>query len=288
MALAAKASHGSRAPQGQDRRTMFAQAAAAAALARRTIQGVPEGDSEEDHETKLLASLAEGAGVLKSPSAVASTWDPSIPHEIEVRTNWSTLLEVCPPQRMPDQVDGREICLIESLFTPQECSVLLAESERHGFGTTAYTKSYRGNLRLQTTDFSLSDAVWQRIRSMVPATVSCSGCEWDAVGLNECWRLAKYFPGDRFMQHCDASFSRNANEQSMFTVNIYMNEGFEGGKTRFYLAGEKEPDFSVVPKTGLCLLFRQNPGQAYMHDGELLTSGLKYLFRSDVMYRRRH
>merc|ERR1712060_1013550 len=100
---------------------------------------------------------------------------------------------------------------------------------------------------------------------------------------NECWRLAKYYPGDQFKGHCDAPFVRSNDEWSMLTVNIYMNGGFEGGATRFgtnnYL--------SVTPEAGLCLLFRQPPGQQYYHDGEQLRSGVKYLFRSDVMYRRR-
>merc|ERR1712217_374882 len=105
-----------------------------------------------------------------------------------------------------------------------------------------------------------------------------------------CWRLAKYHPGDRFQGHCDAAYERKRNvEQSMFTVNVYMNEGFDGGSTRFYLSDPQElkVDLSVVPKTGRCLLFRQPPGQAYYHDGEQLRTGFKYLFRGDVMYRKR-
>ena len=46
------------------------------------------------------------------------------------------------------------------------------------------------------------------------------------------------------------------------------------------------PDVAVVPEAGRCLLFQQPPGQCYHHDGEELASGCKYLFRSDVMYRR--
>jgi len=46
------------------------------------------------------------------------------------------------------------------------------------------------------------------------------------------------------------------------------------------------PDIAVVPEAGRCLLFQQPPGQCYFHDGEELGSGCKYLFRSDVMYRR--
>lgn len=162
---------------------------------------------------------------------------------------------------------------------------LLTEAERHGFGKTHYPKQYRGNLRLLTTDISLAAAVWERLRPLVPATLDIEGETWDACGLNECWRLAKYYPGDRFKGHCDAAFYRSDGERSMFTVNIYMNEEMAGGSTRFYFTDHGAPDYAVTPQTVLCLLFRQPPGQQYYHDGEELVSGLKYLFRSDVMYR---
>lgn len=234
---------------------------------------------------EMRAASAEAAAEAAAALMVALP----VPHEIEVKTEWGPLLDVPHPLPASRQFDKHEIWCIENLLSPDECSILLEKSELHGYGTTHYPKAYRGNLRLMTTDTSLSDAIWRRLEPLVPATLSCNGATWDAVGLNECWRLAKYQLGDRFQGHCDASFSRNKQEQSMFTVNIYMNEGFEGGSTRFYLTdpSERKPDLAIVPKTGLCLLFRQPPGQQYYHDGEQLQSGLKYLFRSDVMYRKR-
>jgi hypothetical protein len=128
---------------------------------------------------------------------------------------------------------------------------------------------------------------------------------WEACGLNECWRLTKYRAGDRFLCHCDEAFVRSSTEMSMLTVNIYMNSDFEKGRTRFFLrdnwweqfrvtaseVGEllkegAEADEAVVPATGLCLIFRQPPGRSYYHDGEEVASNYKYLFRSDVMYRK--
>lgn len=212
----------------------------------------------------------------------------NVKHEIEVRTSWGSLLDKASPEIQMQQVDDKEVFLIDNVYSPGECERLLAASEEHGFGFTSYPKHYRGNLRLITTDESLADVTWQRLMPFVPSTVTLDGCLWDAVGLNECWRLAKYHPGDVFKGHCDASFQRpHKGDLSMFTVNIYMNEGFEGGSTRFYFKDEKAPCLAVKPKTGLCLLFRQPPGQCYYHDGERLGSGLKYLFRSDVMYQRR-
>lgn len=248
-------------------------------------------------------------------------------HEIEVATTWARLLTDAGslsrplPARRLREGEGEGACgdedeawLVEGLFSAAECASLLAAAEEHGFGITDYEKSYRGNLRLTTVDRGLSEAVWKRLKPLVPATITLTAPKklgplhwwehygeasgvWDSCGLNECWRLAKYYPGDKFMVHCDQAYERVIGaEMSMFTVNIYMNGGFKGGRTRFYMREDPyfecrsdygQPDSRVAPEVGLCLLFRQPPGQSYWHDGEELHSGVKYLFRTDVMYRKR-
>lgn len=213
-----------------------------------------------------------------------------VPHEIEVCTHWAALLDAEPPPPALQRVGAHEVWLL-TLFSTGECERLLAAAESHGFGRTNYPQAYRGNLRLSTTDPGFAALVWSRLQAHLPSEVtigdSSDGQPWQASGLNDCWRLAKYHPGDRFMGHVDGAYTRQQNvEMSMFTVNVYMNEGFEGGSTRFYFDNHKQSDFAVTPRTGLCLLFRQPPGQMYYHDGEQLGSGLKYLFRSDVMYRK--
>mmetsp|Transcript_23744 Transcript_23744/g.74748 ORF Transcript_23744/g.74748 Transcript_23744/m.74748 type:complete len:256 (+) Transcript_23744:101-868(+) len=225
--------------------------------------------------------------------------------EIQVQTDWARLLDAEAPISQLEQVGEHQVWLVQGLFSAAECTRLLTAAEGHGFGTTNYPKEYRGNLRLTTMDSGLADAVWSRLQPLVPETLTLDTTprynsrgrlrprgraenleEWAACGLNECWRLAKYHPGDRFHGHCDADFQRSNSECSMLTVNIYMNEGFDGGATRFYFENKRTADVVVTPKAGLCLLFRQPPEKLYYHDGQELASGLKYLFRSDVMYRR--
>jgi prolyl 4-hydroxylase len=217
----------------------------------------------------------------------------TIKPEITIASDWGELLSAGDPNdsiscpllvNVKPLLPGVEIILLEHVFSPAECSILIAEAEKHGFGYTEYRKSYRGNLRLMTTDYSLAAIVWERIKGLVPDRLVLNNHEYAAVGLNEMWRLAKYFPGDRFCKHCDASFEDKERQiESMFTVNIYMNGGFEGGETSFYLDGGQH---DVAPESGLCLIFRQPPGRSYRHEGQELRSGLKYLFRSDIMYRK--
>lgn len=234
--------------------------------------------------------------------------------EISVCTDWADLLGAPPRNLVARQVRGLEVWLVHGLLSADECAALTKHSERHGFGPTDFVKSYRGNLRLTTTDRGLSEAMWKRLKHLVPATLGLKAPSpvteeswwssypdadgtWEACGLNECWRLAKYYPGDRFMCHCDGAFEKVAgSEMSMLTANIYLNTGFGGGNTRFYLSEDPyfewrsdfgKPDFEVAPEAGLCLIFRQPPRRTYWHDGEELTFGQKYLLRSDIMYRKR-
>ena len=98
--------------------------------------------------------------------------------------------------------------------------------------------------------------------------------------------------GQRFGIHCDAVFSRSLSEKSFYTVNIYLNSGkteFEGGRTCFYNPKQKGRGYDmtvgVQATPGLALMFNQYPEQIY-HDGEKVESGVKYLMRTDVMYRK--
>lgn len=55
-------------------------------------------------------------------------------------------------------------------------------------------------------DESLAEVAWRRLQPLVPTLVQLDGDDWDAVGLNTHWRLAKYVAGDRFMRHVDAHY----------------------------------------------------------------------------------
>jgi hypothetical protein len=82
----------------------------------------------------------------------------------------------------------------------------------------------------------------------------------------------------RFAPHQDGAFHRDDREQSFYSFLVYLNEGFGGGHTTFVT----EPEISVRPRTGLGLLF-QHP---LVHEGCVVTSGVKYVARTDLMYRR--
>ena len=55
---------------------------------------------------------------------------------------------------------------------------------------------------------------------------------------------------------------------------IYLHDNFEGGETTF-------KGISIRPKQGMALLFLHN----LYHEGSEVTKGVKYVLRTDVMYR---
>jgi len=226
-------------------------------------------------------------GSEAAPDNTASS-DTVIPKEIEATTSFGRLISDAYSGHQLCQVNefqNEEIYLIKDLLRTSECSSLITESEAIGYGETNLLKIYRGNLRLIVYDTSLALKLWPRLSSYFPSTVEEGGVQYEVVGLNECWRCAKYFPKDRFAPHVDGFYANERLQlKSMFTINIYLNDCpiDSGGQTVFTMNGQQT---SVQPLAGLCLAFRQPTTKRYLHEGTELLKGLKYLIRSDVMYR---
>ncbi|WP_199326312.1 2OG-Fe(II) oxygenase [Nostoc parmelioides] len=139
----------------------------------------------------------------------------------------------------------------------------------------------RNNERVILDDNQRAFDLWQRVSDHIPKTIG----RWQAIGLNERFRFYRYDPGQRFAIHHDGSYRRPNGEESLLTFMIYLNEGFEGGETRFHLSPryyEKCPNITVVPVTGMALCFVHD----VVHEGVAVVQGRKYVLRSDVMYRQ--
>jgi hypothetical protein len=66
--------------------------------------------------------------------------------------------------------------------------------------------------------------------------------------------------------------------RSCTTLLIYLNDDFEGGTTTFMSGHDGVAVHSIVPGPGKAVLLRQDT----WHSGDLVTSGVKYLLRTDV------
>jgi prolyl 4-hydroxylase len=173
---------------------------------------------------------------------------------------------------------GRNIFIIDKFFSEQECDQLITDSEKMNYSeATVETEKgsrvitdVRNNHRVLYNDEKLAARLWERLEKYVPAQIGNSR----AVGLNELFRFYKYEPGQQFKRHIDESFIRNEVEASYYTFMIYLNEGYAGGETRF-------DDVAVNGEKGKALVFLHS----LPHEGSEVTRGIKYVLRTDIMYR---
>jgi prolyl 4-hydroxylase len=178
--------------------------------------------------------------------------------------------------------DEHEIFTIPQVLSPEECAELVATAEAHGFEAAPITTprgfvmapSVRNNTRVMLDDAPRAQRLWERLS---PYMGPHRGA-WRVVGLNERLRFYKYEPGQRFKWHYDGAFERSLDERSHLTLMIYLNEDFVGGQTEFDV-GEI---LRVRPQTGMALLFHH----PVLHQGAPVQQGVKYVLRTDVMYRR--
>ena len=170
------------------------------------------------------------------------------------------------------------IWTIDNFISKEECRHLIEISESIGYqeaevslpGGAQMMKGLRNNYRLIYEDADLAYKYWQVLKDCCSPSLDGSV----AVGLNEQFRFYKYESEQRFKRHIDGRFKRNESEESRITFMIYLNDGFEGGETTF-------DSIDVEPKAGkaLCFIHEQK------HEGRPVTNGVKYVLRSDVMYR---
>lgn len=169
---------------------------------------------------------------------------------------------------------------VEEVLGREECASLIARIDGMGCVPAPITTGagfvmrpdIRNNTRVILDDVPLAADLFGRVASHVPRVLS----GWRVAGANERLRCYRYAPGQRFAPHYDGAFARSPSEVSRLTFMIYLNDDFSGGTTDF-------PDLEkrIVPRAGMALFFQHR----LLHEGCAVTDGVKYVLRSDVMYR---
>lgn len=170
------------------------------------------------------------------------------------------------------------VYLIDDFFTEAECDNYILLSEQMGYeeakvqvyGKEMMIKAVRNNSRTTFIDFTLAETVWNKFKPFAVQKFANS----QVTGLNEMFRFYKYETGQRFKKHIDGSYIRNEKEASYFTLLIYLNDDFTGGETIV-------KELTIKPKKGSALVFYHG----IKHSGEPIAEGVKYVLRTDVMYK---
>jgi prolyl 4-hydroxylase len=190
-----------------------------------------------------------------------------------------------PEERMiAEQLDmGKPLIFeISDILTETECAQLIDRIRSTGtelatINTTRGVKidaQIRNNRRVIFDDAEWANDLLDRVKDRIPQEIH----GMILAGANERLRCYEYLPGHRFAPHSDGAFIRNEDERSWYTFIIYLNQEFEGGETVFFV----EPEVRIKPKPGAGLFF-QHP---IIHEGAVVTSGIKYAVRTDLMYRK--
>ena len=183
--------------------------------------------------------------------------------------------------------------ILNNLLTPEECDFYIKECEKVGFSCLAdqFPSYYRINDRVLTLSFEMADAIFARMEPLLtrndvirirPIGFGNEGT-WRPIRLNECFKIMKYTSGGHFTPHFDGPWVPREDESSVYTVLIYLNTEYAGGETKFL--DEDNPKHvyhQVTPSVGMGLVFNHD----CFHEGTPVLSGVKYLLRTEVMFRR--
>lgn len=185
--------------------------------------------------------------------------------------------------RPDDELDGANplVLTLGDLLDAETCASLVETIEKLGPAPAPITTAagfvmrpdIRNNDRVMFDNTGLAKMLFALVRPHLPERLEG---DWRICGVNERFRCYRYHPGQRFAPHYDGAFQRNATERSLLTMLVYLNECEEGGSTRLI-----DLDLEVQPRTGAAFLFNH----FLLHEGAPVEKGVKYVLRTDVMYR---
>ena len=164
---------------------------------------------------------------------------------------------------------------IDNILTENEC-----EYYRSMFNNKQLVENinekHRKYHRIQFNDQELSDRLFEKVKRYLPKKIKKI-----SDGMNDHIRLSKYDTGQFFGIHKDGiNFdSNNKYRMSYATLNIFLNDDFEGGETTFYEKDKKTKRFVCKPKTGCGAFFYSQQ----FHEGNKIIKGNKFLLRTDFM-----
>jgi predicted 2-oxoglutarate/Fe(II)-dependent dioxygenase YbiX len=140
--------------------------------------------------------------------------------------------------------------------------------------TDKTVKKCKNIIAKQYTD--LKEYLWSILKDIAPNEIEDSLIH----SLCDKFSFVKYNTGDFFKPHFDRERRGVEGETlSKMTVQVYLNDEFEGGGTQFY-DSYGNPSYVHIPKQGDILLFSQR----LEHSGEMVLSGVKYSMRCEIMY----
>jgi len=191
------------------------------------------------------------------------------------------LIRRAPPKLRKLENPKFDLYTLEDFLKPKECAQIIALTRHYLHASTlAYAYSDR-EFRTSTT------AELCHLQSPIAVATDDKICKTLGIRAeySEGIQAQRYDVGQQFKPHCDC-FEPNTNAYERlagvrgnrtWTFMVYLNEGMEGGATRFTEIG-----LAVQPKAGMALLWNNlmadgAPNSATQHCGEPVTRGFKVI-----------
>lgn len=175
--------------------------------------------------------------------------------------------------------------IVKGLFSPEFCQRLKQQTIDNGFNSAIdkYPNSYRNNQRLVEDNNLLAQTLYNTCKAYIPNTLTIDHQRLRAHSVNERLRYCQYTEQQQFTIHRDGVFYRDDKQQSVLTLLLYLNhhDEFTGGETAFYDDQYGNTLLAhYTPEIGDVAIFDHR----IWHSGNMVTSGCKYILRSDFIY----
>lgn len=215
--------------------------------------------------------------------------------------NWPSLAPLVPSLDLfLETLLEDQILIIRNLFTSTLCKNYVAYLATLPLATTPGKpkrgEAVRVNDRFQVEDSAFAKLLWEKT-ALKELVSSRDSRLWggEVLGLSSNIRIYRYKPGQFFDQHYDESNRlcygpEKTPARTTWTLLIYLSV-CEGGATVFYpepaghTGANAEPPVTAAPEIGLALLHRHGD-DCLLHEGKEVTSGEKWVLRSDLVVKR--
>ena len=131
--------------------------------------------------------------------------------------------------------------VIDDLLTQDECKYLIDFAEKQGF--KEIDRGIAHYFRVEFDNEWLANMLCKRLIVKKNMPNVWNGTK--VVGLNAHFRVSKYHPGMKFDIHKDGFNVDSMGNRSAMTLNIFINDEFEGGETDFF--HENKTFFHSIP-----------------------------------------
>jgi hypothetical protein len=216
----------------------------------------------------------------------------------------------------PEVIERRKVEAVSGAFqllnvlSAPECQRFIELTESLGYlpdAAVSLPRTIRHNDNVTwVADQTTADILWQRCANLMTLNLGLfSGKR--AVGLNARFRFYRYQHGDYFKPHTDGAWPGSkvvdhelitnaySDRWSQLSFILFLSNDYSGGHTQFYVdkLNSSEPARSndnadvinVRTLAGAALCFPHGTHRLHcLHSSEAITSGTKYIIRSDVLF----